>query len=132
MYHEVLSHELMTYCSSSSVPVGAVLIAVTFWAFPKNVVPLKITRKTLSLIDWPGTVLFLVAICTLNFALQEGGSQYAWDSGAIISTLVIQTISWGALVYWETRLTSKGTKTTMLPIWPSRLFTSRVIGCAML
>ncbi|CAD6569077.1 MAG: hypothetical protein ASARMPRED_002393 [Alectoria sarmentosa] len=64
--------------------------------------------------------------------VQEGGTEYAWDSGAIVSTLVIQAISWVALVYWEVSLTSKGSKARMLPIWPSRLFNSRVIGCAML
>lgn len=77
-------------------------------------------------------MLFLAAVFSLNFALQEGGTQYAWNSGAIVSTLVIQTVCWVALVYWEINLTSKGFRTRMLPIWPSRLFSGRVIGCAML
>ena len=77
-------------------------------------------------------MLFLAAVFTLNFALQEGGTDYAWDSGAIVSTLIIQAVSWAALVYWEVNLTSKGSKARMLPIWPSRLFNRRVIGCAML
>lgn len=94
--------------------------------------PLNITFRTFTQIDWPGITLFLAAVFTLNFALQEGGTDYAWGSGAIISTLVIQAVSWVALVYWEVSLTSKGSKARMLPIWPSRLFNSRVIGCAML
>ena len=114
------------------MPIGVILIAVAFWAFPKNVVPLNINLGTFAQIDWPGTTLFLVAVFTLNFALQEGGTEYAWNSGAIISTFVIQAISWVALVYWEVNLTSKGSKARMLPIWPSRLFNGRVIGCAML
>lgn len=116
----------------NSVPIGSILIIITFWIFPKNAVPLIINFRTLGRIDWPGIILSLSAAVLLIFALQQGGNKYPWSSPPIIVTLVVQGVCWVAFVIWEVMLTKKGARSRMLPVWPSRLFSRRVIGSAML
>lgn len=115
-----------------SVPVGVILFAVTFWIFPKNSVPLNITFKSLRRLDFPGIVLSLGAIICLIYSLQQGGLVLAWGSAPIIATLTVQGICWLAFIAWEVYLTKRGERSTMLPVWPARLFSGRVIGSAML
>ena len=100
--------------------------------FPKNAVPLHFNLRTLGLIDWPGITLYLGAVVSLNFALQQGGTVDAWNSAPIVIPLVVQGVCWVAFVGWEISLTVRGNATRMLPIWPARLFARRVVGCAML
>lgn len=115
-----------------SVPIGAVLLGVSFWNFPKNTVPLNINFKSLRRLDYPGIILSLGAIISLIYSLQQGGLVLSWDSAPIITTLAVQGVCWVAFVAWEVYLTRLGKRSPMLPVWPARLFAGRVIGSAML
>lgn len=102
-----------------------------FWEFPKH-------RKAegspgrLAQIDWLGVILSLVGSIVLVFPLEQGGVQYPWNSATIISTFVVAGVAWVAFVVWETYLTMQGHRFLMLPVFPVRLATHRVVGSALL
>lgn len=82
-------------------------------------------------IDWPGVVLSLAGSIVLVFALQQGGVQFPWRSGAIIACLVAAGLCWIAFGAWEAFLTKGKSKIRMIPIFPTRLVRGRVIGAAL-
>lgn len=77
-------------------------------------------------------ILSLVGSIVLVFPLEQGGVQYPWNSATIISTFVIAGVGWVAFVLWETFLTMQGHRFAMLPVFPVRLATHRVVGSALL
>lgn len=81
-------------------------------------------------IDILGVFLSLGAAITIIVPLEEGGSTYAWSSILIIFLIVTSGIFWTAFAVWETWLTKRGTKTRLLPIFPMRLVSGRVIASA--
>jgi hypothetical protein len=85
----------------------------------------------LAQVDWPGVVLSLAASAILVFALESGGSQYPWNSPAIIVSLVISGLCWVAFTLWQYHLTVQASKVKMLPIFPTRLVGHRVIAAAL-
>ena len=109
---------------------SAFFIEIT--CFPKNAVRLGITYQALGRIDWPGIMLSLSAPVLLIFALQQDGNKYFWSSAPIVATLVVQGVCFVAFEVWEVMLNRQATGSRMLPVWPSKLFVSRVMGSVML
>ncbi len=68
----------------------------------------------------------------LVFALEQGGVKYPWNSGIIIASFVVAGVAWVIFGLWEVILTSGFAKTTMRPIFPTRLLTHRVVATAFL
>jgi len=94
--------------------------------------PLKINVRSLRRIDWPGSILSLAASVMLIFALEESGTVYAWDSVIIIASFEIQGFCWILFAAWETLLSSELFNWPMLPIFPTRLVSHRVVAAAIL
>ena len=107
-------------------------MVVTFFFFPKNEVALQNSFRSLGRLDWPGIVLSLGTVISLIWALQESGTDYAWNTAPIIAPLVISGSCLITFLVWEVILTKRASKTRMLPVLPARLFTRRVVGLALL
>jgi len=118
--------------STDSVPGGLILIAAIIFIFPYEIGQKHNSGSSWVLVDWPGMVLSLTAATLLIFALEEGGSQYSWQSSTIITSLVFSAICWVGFAVWEWNLTTKATRTSKLPVLPTILFSHRVIGTAFL
>jgi hypothetical protein len=101
-------------------------VAFVLFVFPKSTSQFK--ASNLRQIDVLGVILSLAGSILLIVPLEEGGSTYPWSSIMIIFLLVGSGISWGAFGVWETWLTGRGNKTRLLPIFPMRLLSHRVIG----
>lgn len=107
------------------------IILVTL-VFPANVGPLPISRRTLDYIDYFGMVLSLAGSVLLIFALEEGGGTYEWGSATIIVTFAIAGLSLVGFAMWEWTISRNILRTSMLPIFPAKLITKRVIGSAIM
>jgi hypothetical protein len=95
----------------------------------KSRIGAKFMSRSLQRVDIQGVGLLLAASVLLVFALESGGTQYAWHSSAIISTLVLSGLMWIFFVAWEVRLEKVGT--TQEPIFPMALLKNRII-CSMM
>lgn len=92
-------------CSSNSLPIGAVVLAV--------LVPMLHVRhekdkdalsRQLIRLDPVGTLLFLPGVVCFLLALQWGGPVYPWDNGRIIALLVVAgvlVIAFSAVQLWR-------------------------------
>ena len=85
----------------------------------------------LAKVDWPGVVLSVAASVILVFALESGGTQYPWNSAAIIISFAFSGLSWVAFTLWQYYLTAQASKVKMLPIFPTRLVGHRVLTAAL-
>ncbi|KAK3318056.1 major facilitator superfamily domain-containing protein [Apodospora peruviana] len=79
----------------------------------------KLSRESTRRVDFSGAFSLLSAFL-LVFALESGGSQYPWDSGTIVSILVLCGVLWVAFVAWEIYLGR--TKATKEPIFPMAVY----------
>ncbi|KAF1840755.1 MFS general substrate transporter [Cucurbitaria berberidis CBS 394.84] len=48
--------------------------------------------RGLTIIDWPGIVMFILGIGCLILAIQWGGTQYAWSSAPVVAPLVVAAV----------------------------------------
>ncbi len=115
-----------------SVPCGAVIIALIFWKYPTKTGASAYSKSALAQVDLPGVILSLAGSIMLVFALEQGGVKYSWNSGIIIASFVVAGVAWVIFGLWEVILTSGFAKTTMRPIFPTRLLTHRVVATAFL
>lgn len=90
----------------------------------------KIFQKSnLKKIDWIGGFLSVAWPIPFLFALQEGGSDYAWGSGIIIGTLVGGIVGLIVFMAYETWLQHRGKQE---PTFPVRYVEDPVIGLLIL
>ena len=68
----------------------------------------------------------------LNFAFQEATTHYTWKDAPLIGTLAGSGACWIAFFSWESFLTSRESRSVMLPLWPAKRFKGRVVLCAMM
>ncbi|KAK2601759.1 hypothetical protein QQS21_004643 [Conoideocrella luteorostrata] len=81
-----------------------------------------ICPTTLQRVDFAGCLLLLLASVSFTAAFQEANSRMSWDSAYFVVLIVVSTILWGALLWWERRLTiANGTRE---PVLPWRFFTN--------
>lgn len=64
---------------------------------------LKNTSRKLKAVDFLGIVLTLAGVTVLMLGLTWGGSEYPWDSAAVITTLVLGLVLCVAFVLWQWR-----------------------------
>lgn len=91
----------------------------------------KFSRETAQRVDVLGAISLLGASVLLVFALESGGTRYAWDSGPIISTLVVSGLLWIVFIAWEIYLERKP-NATQEPIFPMKLLKNRQLVSMML
>lgn len=91
----------------------------------------KLSWGTISSLDFLGAGLLLATSVLLIFALQQAGAHvYAWNSGAVIASLVISGCSFTAFVFWE-RLVEWKSRWSVKPIFPIHLVAQRVMASAI-
>ncbi|KAK8052189.1 MFS multidrug transporter [Apiospora rasikravindrae] len=116
-----------------NVPIGVVLLCVIIWIFPANSKPLPIKRRTLSFIDYPGMFLSLLGVVSLIYAVEKGGARQAWAGPDIIATLALGGVGLTGFISWEWVVANtKKPRTQMLPLFPIRLISTRVLGSLFL
>ncbi|MCU1644896.1 MAG: transporter [Nocardia sp.] len=110
-----------------NLPIG--LIALV-WCYTT----LHLTaRRPNAKIDYLGAVLLTVTICAIVLVTTWGGTQYAWDSPQVLTTIAVAVLGLPAFLWSQTRAPE--------PIIPLSLFTNRnfvltsvlsvVVGVAM-
>ncbi|KAI1100336.1 MFS general substrate transporter [Jackrogersella minutella] len=110
--------------------IALVLVLVYF---PANSTPLPIRRRTFSYVDYPGVILSLAGIIVFLFAIEQGGTAYAWNSPTIIVSFAISSVALTGFMAWEWLLSrAKGPRFRMLPLFPIHLVTTRILGFIVL
>ncbi|KAH7316498.1 major facilitator superfamily-domain-containing protein [Stachybotrys elegans] len=115
-----------------NIPFGlvAILIITSFW--PHEDVASIFSWQTFTSIDFIGSTTLLFSSGFLVFAVQQAGSQtFSWQSPAIISALIISSLSWAAFVWWEVLLETRRYR-QIDPIFPIKLMLRRVYASGLL
>ncbi|KAJ4367647.1 hypothetical protein N0V83_007232 [Neocucurbitaria cava] len=84
------------------LPIGTAALAIVliFLLMRKEVQKGRATGNTtesrrlgyisgLSIIDWPGMIMFIVGVGCIILAVQWGGTQYSWSSAAVVAPFVL-------------------------------------------
>ncbi|QUC24024.1 uncharacterized protein UV8b_08265 [Ustilaginoidea virens] len=135
------------WCFGIDLPVGALGLAAIFFVLrkellgPQPITELNETAETgvrrklvarLKTIDVGGQILFMLGFGLLVLALTWGGVTYAWDSAAVISSLVLGCLFVVLFFVWESMLTPGR---MLNRLWPSQramipwgMLTNRDVG----
>ena len=81
------------------------------------------TLERIRKIDFLGFLLSLAASALLVAALEEGGTEYSWQSSVTLSLFVISLLLWICFPIWERFQASR--KTTQEAVFPWRLAIDR-------
>ncbi|SPQ27335.1 3d15febc-b28e-4b88-8b5d-fbbabb85fd3f [Thermothielavioides terrestris] len=74
---------------------GAVLLPAYLLVIPStSVMPDKNQWQKIAMLDWAGILLSVGAMVTLVVAINFGGVDWAWDSGASIALFVVSGVLW--------------------------------------
>lgn len=85
----------------------------------------KFSKASLGRIDIFGAFFLLAASILLVFALEEGGTRYAWSSAVVIATITLASVSWIAFIGWQYFVDKR---TSLIePIFPLRLLQDRIL-----
>ncbi|KAF2229265.1 MFS general substrate transporter [Viridothelium virens] len=119
-------------------PVGAVamlLLIIFLPATAADTAMFMLIRKRVHnhawhRVDFIGAFLLLSASVLLVFVLEEAGARFAWDSAAMISSLVCACICWILFPLWEHYVDRP--QSTQEPVFLIRLLKDRMISGMML
>lgn len=113
-------------CSSNSLPIGGVVIAVLLLMLHvRHEKDADTLSRQVIRLDPVGTVLFLPGVVCFLLALQWGGTVYPWYGGRVIALLVVSgilVIAFGLVQLWR-----KEDATT-----PPRIMGQRSVACGFL
>src|SRR5690625_3121759 len=101
-----------------NVPLGVIVFTLVMIHYKESLQRMK--QK----IDWLGAATLLIAILSLMFALEMGGSQYAWGSGMIISLFTSFVVFFGVFCFVEVKAEE--------PIIPFFLFKGRLFASSQI
>ncbi|KAI0884042.1 MFS general substrate transporter [Annulohypoxylon maeteangense] len=82
-------------------------------------------KLKLKAVDFIGIILTLAGVSVLMLGLTWGGSEYPWNSAAVITTLVLGFVICVAFVFWQW----KGPR---YPLVPLHIFKSKIVNGACL
>jgi hypothetical protein len=99
--------------------------------FPNRTGKHNLGMATLQKIDWPGMVLSLTGSSLLVISLEQGGVQFSWRSLFIILMLVGSSLCFVGFGAWEYVLTPREARMKMMPLFPTRLVSSRVVAATL-
>lgn len=109
------------------------MILTVFILFPKMENAATISFKhSLKRVDWPGLTLCLAASIVVITPLQEGGSQWAWDSAKFIAMIAAGGLFWVVFAGWEYHLSGVIGNSSLLPMVPHGAIMHRVTGACIL
>ncbi|KAI8609496.1 major facilitator superfamily domain-containing protein [Chytriomyces sp. MP71] len=60
--------------------------------------------SSLSKIDWLGSTVLAIGICTFLVGVQDGGTEFEWNSATFISLMLATTICFAIFIYIEGRI----------------------------
>lgn len=98
-----------------NLPLGVIALFLILFAYFENVAHKQ--QK----IDWLGTVVLIVSILSVMFALELGGKQYDWGSWQIISLFAGFVVFLLLFIVVETKVSDP---VVPLDLFKSKLFTS--------
>ncbi|KAL4778785.1 major facilitator superfamily-domain-containing protein [Aspergillus varians] len=100
-----------------NIPLASIAILILGCAMPASN-DIKVNRQTFRKLDFIGSFLSVCWLIPILFALQEGGSQYSWQSGQVIGTLVGGIAALIAFIAYETWLQNQkdGAREPIFPI----------------
>ncbi|THV81104.1 MFS general substrate transporter, partial [Aureobasidium pullulans] len=107
-----------------------VTVCVAF-LFPNETQSRRLGKPALQQIDWPGILLSLTGSSLLVISLEEGGVHFSWRSLFVVLMLVGSVICFLAFGIWEHVLTPREASMKMLPLFPTRLISSRVVAATL-
>jgi hypothetical protein len=131
------------------LPVGVAFLAILliFFLMRSELVQGHVAAKAgesrgtsyisgLAVIDWPGMIMFILGIGCVILAIQWGGTQYAWDSAAVVAPLVLGSVLCVAFFGYE-YLLGPGRAIARLfprqiPMIPSTLFRKKDTALLMI
>jgi hypothetical protein len=90
----------------------------------------KFSASSFKRVDLLGMFLLLASSILLIFALEEGGTRYAWDSGAIISTLVLAVVT--GIAFWVWELLIDNDRWAMEPVFPPSILRDRLLSAMLM
>lgn len=115
-----------------NLPICAVAILIVLLAWPSDQTHNAFSTRAFRSIDILGCLLLLSASVLFVFALQQAGSfTYAWDSGAIITCLVLAATTLLAFIGWQLWLASRP-DLIIKPVFPMHVIRHRVMGSALM
>jgi len=124
----------IAYQCLDSAPGGSGALALIALVLPSNFLHLGVLKRrglgevfsksAFRRLDWRGTTLSLAASVLLVYALQEAATDFKWNSGKVISTLVISVLCWVGFVLWE-RVVEQHAGGIQEPIFPWRVLKNR-------
>jgi len=121
-------HVSWRWCFYINLPVGAVAVFVLIFLLG-NDMPVASGGKTLKekilQLDPVGTLIFFASVICLLFALQWGGSTYAWGSGRIVALLVLFGVL--MITFWVLQAVRPESQVTV----PLRIVRNRSIAGGM-
>lgn len=88
-------HLTWRWCFYINLPFGGLAILCIFFCLPSNASSVQSVgwKSQLKQFDLPGTIFLIPSIICLIFALQWGGSLYAWSSSQIIALFVVSGVT---------------------------------------
>ncbi|KAG9088057.1 hypothetical protein FS749_002457 [Ceratobasidium sp. UAMH 11750] len=101
------------------LPLAVFSAAAVIFFMPLKPVDGSILKK-LAKVDFIGAALALLGTTTLVLGISWGGSEYPWNSGHVIGTLVTGAVTSVAFVLWEW-------KGPAIPLMPLYIFKNRVV-----
>jgi hypothetical protein len=99
--------------------------------FPNRAGSRTFGKATLQKIDWPGILLSLTGSSLLVISLEQGGVELSWRSLFIILMLVGSSLCFIGFGAWEYVLTPREARMKMMPLFPTRLVSSRVVAATL-
>lgn len=128
----ITSHTTWRWVFYLNLPPGVVISILVIAVFPRNAGPLPTTWATIQGIDFIGIATSLAGSVLLIFALESGGTFYAWDSGTIVACFVVAALCFIAFGTWQWFLCRSSLNRRILPLFPTNLVTQRFSGLAIL
>ncbi|THX13024.1 MFS general substrate transporter [Aureobasidium pullulans] len=114
-----------------NIPCGVLVTVCVAFLFPNETQSRRLGKPALQQIDWPGILLSLTGSSLLVISLEEGGVHFSWRSLFVVLMLVGSVICFLAFGIWEHVLTPREASMKMLPLFPTRLISSRVVAATL-
>ncbi|KAI4847253.1 MFS general substrate transporter [Aureobasidium sp. EXF-8845] len=114
-----------------NIPCGVLVTVCVIFLFPNRAGKHNLGIATLQKIDWPGMILSLTGSSLLVISLEQGGVQFSWRSLFIILMLVGSSLCFVGFGAWEYVLTPREARMKMMPLFPTRLVSSRVVAATL-
>ncbi|KAL4746829.1 hypothetical protein BDW72DRAFT_210107 [Aspergillus terricola var. indicus] len=113
-----------------NIPLAAIATVLLGVAIPASD-EVKFSRQIFNRLDFVGSFLSICWLIPLLFALQEGGSDYGWDSSEVIGTLIGGIVALVVFLAYEAWLQHR-TDSAREPIFPLRFIRDPMQGLLLL